>query len=119
MSVALGKGAAGGAAQHWWSQRLTAIALAPLSLWFLLSLLGLPSLDYAVVRAWLATGWSPVWMILLIVCAVWHSMLGIQMVIEDYVTSKGSKTASLLLANFLHAILGAAAVFAIVKIALQ
>jgi succinate dehydrogenase / fumarate reductase, membrane anchor subunit len=119
ISLALGKGAAGGAAQHWWLQRLTAIALAPLTLWFLFSVLGLPSLGYDEVHAWLAGGWTPVWMTLLIVAATWHSLLGVQVVVEDYVSGKSAKTATLILSNFLHAIVAAAALFALLKIALQ
>jgi succinate dehydrogenase / fumarate reductase, membrane anchor subunit len=119
MSLALGKGAAGGAAQHWWLQRLSAIALAPLTLWLLFSLAGLPSLGYDDVRAWLAGGWTPVWMALLIVAATWHSLLGVQVVVEDYVSGTSAKTAALLLSNFVHAIVATAALFAVLKIALQ
>ena len=119
MSLALGKGAAGGAVHHWWLQRLTAVALAPLTLWFLFSLLALPSLAYHEVRAWLADGWTPVWMSLLIAAATWHSLLGVQVVVEDYVSGKTAKTTALVLSNFLHAIVGAAALFAVLKIALQ
>ena len=119
MGVALGNGAAGGAAQHPWLQLVTAVALVPLMLWFLVSLLGLPSFEFVAVRAWLGSGWTPVWMILLVMCAVWHSMLGVQVIIEDYVPRKSVKTVALMLLNFLHAIAGVAAVFAVIKVALQ
>ena len=119
MGVALGKGAAGGAAQHGWLQLVTAVALVPLMLWFLVSLLGLESFEFAAVRSWLGGGWTPVWMILLVICAAWHSILGIQVIIEDYVPRKSTKTVALMLLKFLHAIAAVAAVFAVLKIAMQ
>jgi succinate dehydrogenase / fumarate reductase membrane anchor subunit len=71
------------------------------------------------VRAWLGSGWTPVWMILLIICAAWHSMLGVQVIIEDYVPRTSVKTVALVVLKFLHAIAGVAAVFAVLKVALQ
>lgn len=119
MGVALGKGAAGGAERAPWLQLVTAVALVPLMLWFLWSLLGLPSFEFAAVRSWLGSGWTPVWMILLIACAAWHSMLGVQVIIEDYVPRKSAKTVALVLLKFLHAIAAVAAAFAVLKVALQ
>jgi succinate dehydrogenase / fumarate reductase membrane anchor subunit len=118
MGQALGKGAARGAVQHWWMQRVTAVALVPLTLWFLWSLTALPAHDYDTVRDWVAAGWTPVGLALLVICTAWHSALGLQVVIEDYVPGHGSKTVCLLLANFAHAIAGAAALIAILKVAL-
>lgn len=118
MGVALGKGAAGGAVRHWWLQRVTAIALVPLTLWLVFSLTGLRSLDYGVVLEWLASGWTALWMSLFIVASVWHSMLGVQVVIEDYVGA-GARTVVLLLSQFAHLLVGAASLFAVFRIALR
>jgi succinate dehydrogenase / fumarate reductase membrane anchor subunit len=118
MSVALGKGAAGGAAQHWWLQRVTAIALVPLTIWFVWSLASLPAFDYVTVRGWVSGGWSPIWLALLVVAACWHSLLGVQVVIEDYVHGKAAKTGALLLSSFLHVVAGMASLFALLKTAL-
>lgn len=118
MSVALGKGAAGGAAQHWWLQRVTAIALVPLTIWFIWSLASLPTFDYITVRGWVVSGWSPIWLALLLVAACWHSLLGMQVVIEDYVHSKAAKTAALLLSTFFHVVAGVAGLFALLRTAL-
>lgn len=119
MSVALGKGAAGGAVQHWWLQRVTAIALVPLTLWLVLSLIDLPSLDYTAVRNWAAAGWTPVWLSLLLLASAWHSLLGMQVVIEDYIHSKAAKTTALLLSVFFHVVAGFAGLYAVLKTALM
>ncbi len=118
IGIALGKGAAGGAMHHWWMQRVTAVALVPLTLWLVFAYSGLPSLEYGVVLEWLASGWTALWMSLFIVASVWHSMLGVQVVIEDYV-SGSAKTVVLLLSQFAHVIVGAASLFAVLRIALR
>ena len=106
-----------GAVSHWWVQRLTSIALIPLTLWFVCSLLFLPSLDYATVAAWLSGNGTALLMILLILTATRHSQLGIQVVIEDYVHAHGVKTLSLVIVTFTHVLVAAAATFAVLKVA--
>jgi succinate dehydrogenase / fumarate reductase, membrane anchor subunit len=113
----LGHGSAKEGPTHWWQQRITAFALVPLTLWFAFALLGLPSLDYPTVRAWIAGGWTAVFIVLLLLTLAWHSLLGVQVVVEDYVHGKASKVATLILSIFLHAIAAAAGVFAVLKIA--
>jgi succinate dehydrogenase / fumarate reductase, membrane anchor subunit len=116
---ALGHGSAKEGVTHWWQQRVTALALVPLTLWFAFALLGLPSLDYATVRGWIAGGWTAVFLVLLLLTLAWHSLLGVQVVVEDYVHGKASKTATLIASTFLHAIAVAAGVLAVLKIAFQ
>lgn len=114
----LGYGAAKeGAVSHWWIQRLTSAALVPLTIWFVCSLIFLPSLDYATIVSWMSGTWTALLMILLVLTAVRHSQLGVQVVIEDYVHDHGAKTVSLVLLTFLHVILAVAAIFAILKVA--
>ena len=115
----LGHGSAKQGVSHWWVQRLSSVALVPLTLWFLFALLGLPSFDYLTVRSWMGASWTPVFLVLLVGTLCYHSWLGIQVVIEDYVHSHGVKLASLLASSFVHAIVGAAGVFAVLKIAFQ
>ncbi len=113
----LGLGRAQGAAEHWWLQRMTAVALLPLGLWLAYELLTLGSLDYASVVAWVREPVTSILLILLVVAVGYHSSLGVQVVIEDYVTGKGSRAATLMASTLAHVGLTIAAVFAVLKIA--
>jgi succinate dehydrogenase / fumarate reductase membrane anchor subunit len=115
----LGHGSAKEGVSHWWLQRVSSVALVPLTLWFIFALLGLPSFDYLTVRSWMGAGWTPVFLLLLVATLTYHSWLGVQVVLEDYVHTKLNKTLALTGSSFLHAIVGAASVFAVLKIAFQ
>ena len=114
----LGQGSAKDGVHHWWVQRLTSVALVPLSVWFVVSILSLPSLDHATVTAWLGQLWTAVFLILLVLTAAWHSQLGVRVVVEDYVHTSGMKTLMLALVTFFHVVVAAAGVLAILKVAL-
>ena len=75
----------GSASRHWRNQRLTSIALLPLGLWFLFALLRQPSLEHAVVAGWFAMPLQALLGALFGAALLWHSMQGLQVVIEDYV----------------------------------
>jgi succinate dehydrogenase / fumarate reductase, membrane anchor subunit len=115
----LGRGSAGDGVSHWWVQRVTAVALLPLTVWFTWSILGLHIQSYDEMRGWLGQPWVAVLSILLVITLAWHSKLGIQVVIEDYVHGKTTKTVSLLLSTFIHIAAAVAAVFAILLLALS
>jgi succinate dehydrogenase / fumarate reductase membrane anchor subunit len=112
----LGKGSAHAGPHHWWSQRVSSIALVPLSVWFVASLLALPGLSYESVHAWMGQSASALLLILLVLLAAWHSRLGVQVVVEDYVHDSGSKTLALVLSTFAHTLLAAAGVLAVLKV---
>ena len=114
----LGSGSAKEGVHHWWQQRLTSVALVPLSIWFVVSLLALPSLDHPTVAAWERHGPTPLLLILLVVVATWHSQLGVRVVVEDYVPAPGARTVTLTLVTFAHALLAAAGVLAVLRVAL-
>ena len=114
----LGLGTAKGAAEHWWLQRVTAVALLPLGLWFAYALLTLRGFDYSSVTAWVQQPVTSILLILLVVAVGYHSALGVQVVVEDYVAGKGGKAAALIASTLAHAGLTIAAVFAVLKIAL-
>jgi succinate dehydrogenase / fumarate reductase membrane anchor subunit len=113
----LGLGTAKGAAEHWWLQRLTAVALLPLGLWFAYELLSLTSFDYGTLTTWVRRPLTSILLILLIGSVGYHSALGVQVVIEDYVTGKGARAATLMASTLAHVGLSVAAVFAVLKIA--
>jgi succinate dehydrogenase / fumarate reductase membrane anchor subunit len=115
----LGLGSAQSGVSHWWAQRLTSVALVPLSIWFVVSLLALPSLEHATVVAWIAQGWTALLLIIFVLVAVWHSQLGVQVVVEDYVHGSGAKTLTLVLLSFAHVLIAAAGVFAVLKVAFR
>ena len=113
----LGLGSAQSGVHHWWQQRLSSVALVPLAIWFLVSLLALPSLGYETVIAWMGQGWTAILLVLFVVVATWHSQLGVRVVVEDYVHGAGARTLTLVIATFAHVLIAAAGVFAVLKVA--
>ena len=114
----LGLGSAKSGVHHWWMQRLTSVALVPLTLWFVVSLVTLPGFDHATISAWMSQGLTAPLLVLLVLTMTWHSRLGVQVVIEDYVHTAGVRTVSLVLVGFAHVFMAAAGVFAILKVTL-
>ncbi len=114
-----GLGAGGSAVvHHWWLQRVTAVASLILVLWFVFSLVRLPSLDYASAVVWVRQPIVAVPLMLLIVSVFWHFRLGVQVMLEDYL--HGSKRViALLLLNFYTVSLAALALFSVLKVALS
>lgn len=112
-----GLGSAKEGAQHWWMQRLTALALVPLSLWFVYWAVILTGADRATVADWLHHPSNAVLMVILVATTFHHGQLGLRVVIEDYVHSEGLKLASLIAIKFLAVLLAAGTIFGILKIA--
>ena len=116
LARARGLGSAKAGVHHWWAQRLTAIALIPLVVWFAISLVMMSGADYGAVRAWIG---SPVVMVLLILTVavgLHHGQLGLQVVIEDYVHGDGSKLALIVAVRFIAVLFGLAAIVAVLRI---
>ena len=113
----LGLGAAKDGVAHWWSQRVTSVALLFLGLWFVASLLRMPTFSYELVTTWMAAPLNAVLLLLLIGTLVYHSQLGVQVVVEDYVHHHGLKIATMLLLTFAHVVVAALASFAVLRIA--
>jgi succinate dehydrogenase / fumarate reductase, membrane anchor subunit len=112
-----GLGSAKSGAHHWWLERLTSVSTLLLTIWLLVALLRLPNLDYETITGWLQSPLAAVPMLLFIVSTFWHSKLGLQVVIEDYVHEEGWKFFSITLLNFFIVALGATAFFSVLKIA--
>jgi len=112
-----GLGSAKDGTHHWWMQRLTAIALVPLTIWFVVSMICLASADHATVSAWLATPLTAVLMLLFVIATFYHLQLGLQVVIEDYIHGEAVKMTCLIGLKLASFALGVAAAFAILKVA--
>lgn len=117
LSQARGLGSAKDGVGHWWMQRLTAVALIPLSLWFVASIVHLSGAGYAAVAGWIGSPAVAVALVIFIACIFHHSQLGLQVVIEDYVHSGFLKLTTLVVMKFLHVIAALAAIFAVLHIA--
>ncbi len=112
-----GLGSAREGVAHWWGQRVTAIALVPLALWFVVSIAALAGADHGAVVAWLRAPVSAILMVLLIAVAFHHLQLGLQVVLEDYVQTEGLRRAAIIGVKFAAAAFALAAVFAVLKVA--
>ncbi len=112
-----GLGSAKSGTEHFWMQRLTAIALIPLTLWFVYSLITLVGADHAAAAVWLRAPTTAVLMLLLIVATFHHMQLGLQVVIEDYIHGEAIKIASLVIMKGASLLLAVAAAFAVLKVA--
>ncbi|MBT8066028.1 MAG: succinate dehydrogenase, hydrophobic membrane anchor protein [Gammaproteobacteria bacterium] len=115
----LGLGTAKEGTSHWWGQRVSAIGAVFLGLWFAYSMATMPGYDYGVAVAFIGRPINSILLLLLSMTLAYHSYLGIQVVIEDYVHAPGVKIVALIASRFAHIILAAAAVFAVLKIGLN
>ena len=113
-----GLGAARSGVEHWWRERITAIALVPLSVWFVISILSMLGADQGVVAAWASHPVNAVLLLALIVMTFHHTALGLQVVYEDYIDSAGLRTGVTLATNGACLILGLMASLAVLKLAL-
>ena len=112
-----GLGSAKDGTGHWWAQRLTAIALIPLTIWFVISLVIMTGSGHDAAIAWIGSPLTAVLLVLLIVAGFHHMQLGLQVVIEDYVHTRWLEIALLHCVKGAAILFGAIAVFAVLKIA--
>ena len=107
------------AVHHWWAQRLTAVVLIPLSLWFVYSLTTMYSANYETVTLWLNNATNSLLMLFFILSLYYHAVLGLQVVIEDYVESDWQRKSLLLLIKIILSIAALGAVTAIFLIYME
>ena len=115
---ALELGSAKDGVKQWWLERVTAIALVPLTVWFAASIVVHTGNDYATLIAWLRTPITTILMVLLLIALFYHTALGLQVVIEDYIHS-GMKIPALLGMRFGCFALAAAGILATLRIAFR
>jgi len=113
-----GLGSAKEGTHHWWLQRLTALALIPLTIWLVASLIALSGFGHEEFVVWFGQPVNATIMILFIAMAFHHAQLGMQVVIEDYVSHHGRRMALIILVKFACYGLAVLSVVSILKIAL-
>jgi succinate dehydrogenase / fumarate reductase membrane anchor subunit len=116
LSKAIGLGSAGHGFSHWWWQRVTAIALIPLTLWFVYSVLSLFSASHGEVSQWLSAPFNATLMVLFVVTALYHGQTGLQVVIEDYIHTTWLNLTALLLVKFSAVAMSVYATLSILKV---
>lgn len=112
----LGLGSAKDGTGHWWSQRVSAVGLLLLGVWFLSSLTQIAGFARPDVIAWVAEPWTSVMLLLMVGTLAWHSTLGVQVVIEDYVHGPIPKILAHLANRFGHVLVAFSAAFAVMRI---
>jgi succinate dehydrogenase / fumarate reductase membrane anchor subunit len=117
LSRVKGLGSAKEGTTHFWHQRLTALILIPLVLWFGFSIAAMP-VDHATLTDWVAHPAVAIALILLILATFYHSQLGLQIIIEDYVSTHSIRIVSIILINFLCLLFAIIGVVAVLKITL-
>lgn len=117
LARARGLGSAKDGTAHWVVQRITAVALVPLSLWFVVSILMLMHQNYVTVVNWMHAPWNAILLVLLVLTAYWHAYLGLQVVVEDYVHVAWVKVSAIVLLRLLAVVLTAIGIFVVLRIA--
>jgi len=115
LSKVKGLGSAKDGTGHFWHQRLTALLLIPLVLWLGFSLAAMP-VDHATFVGWVQQTWVTVALVLLLIVVFYHAQLGLQVIIEDYISSHSKRTVTLLLSNLVCLLFGTIGVISVLKI---
>jgi len=118
LAAARGLGSAKSGTSHFWAQRVSAVALVPLSLWFVGSVVAHVGADYESVIAWLSTPVVAVLMIVYLAAIYYHSQLGLQVVAEDYIHTEWAKMATVVVLQFINILLAVAAIISVLMIVL-
>ncbi len=115
---AIGLGSAKEGVGHWWAQRMTAIALVPLALWFVIVVIELAGADRALFVDWVRHPVPAVLLVLLLIATFYHGALGLQVVIEDYVENEALRLGLLIVMRLASIVLAVLGVFAVLKLSL-
>ncbi|MBX2880050.1 MAG: succinate dehydrogenase, hydrophobic membrane anchor protein [Granulosicoccus sp.] len=117
LSRVKGLGSAKEGTDHFWAQRLSALALIPLVIWLAFSIASLPGMDYLAIREWLSQPLNAILMILFMLAGFNHARLGLQVVVEDYIGSHGPRTAAIIAITFVSVALAVTGIFSVSRIA--
>ena len=114
-----GLGAGRSGTGHWWAERLTAVALLPLTLWFVYAVLHLAGAPRHAVAHWAGNPLNAALLAALVIATFRHAQLGLQAVVDDYVHDETAHMAALLLIRGAAALLGLVALMAVLKLAVS
>jgi succinate dehydrogenase / fumarate reductase membrane anchor subunit len=117
LSRARGMGAAGSGIHHWRAERITAIALVPLTIWFIYAVLHLLGAPQPAVHRFVANPVNTVLLLAMVVMTFHHMQLGLQVVMEDYIPDRKQQSIALLLNKAVALILGLLCVVSILRMA--
>ena len=115
---AIGLGSAKEGVGHWWAQRITALALVPLAVWFVVAIVELAGADRAAVVEWVREPLPAVLLVLLLIATFYHGALGLQVVIEDYVENETLRLGLLIAMRLLAFVFVVRGVLAVIKLSL-
>ena len=118
LAKAKGLGTSPDATRFFWVQKVTSLALIPLVLWFSFGIASLPGLNHDVLVAWLKSPFNAVMAITLIIVSLKHGMIGMQVIIEDYIHADGKRMAALLSIKLLSYFMMALGVYSVLRISL-
>jgi succinate dehydrogenase / fumarate reductase membrane anchor subunit len=118
LSRAIGLGSAKEGVEHWWAQRVTALALVPLAVWFVIVVIELAGADRALFVDWVRHPVPAVLLVLLMTATFYHGALGLQVVIEDYVENEARRLGLLIIVRFAAIVLAVLGIFAVLKLSL-
>ena len=116
LSRAIGLGSAKEGVDHWWAERITAIALVPLTLWFVIAVVELAGADRAAFVDWVRHPVPAVLLVLLLIATFYHNALGLQVVIEDYVENEALRFGLIIIMKLASVVLAALGIFAVLKL---
>jgi succinate dehydrogenase / fumarate reductase, membrane anchor subunit len=114
---AIGLGSAKEGVEHWWMQRITALALVPLALWFVIAVIGLVGADLETVQNWVSRPLPAILLVLMLIATFYHMALGLQVVVEDYVHAELAKLGLVIAVRLLCFAFAVAGIFAVLTIA--
>ncbi len=112
-----GLGSAKGGTHHWWMQRVTSVALLPLTIWFALSAASLAGASYETTVAWIGRPWNAVLLLATIGLSFHHTAAGVQVIIEDYANQEWVKMGGILAVKAICVLLALASALAVLRIA--
>ena len=112
-----GMGSAKSGTHHWWMQRITSVALLPLTLWFVVGMISLAGASYLETVLWIAQPVNAVLLLVLVGLTFHHMASGLQVVVEDYVRAEFTRMAMILMIKAACLLMALACAFSVLRIA--